>query len=199
MTVDVNVLEADENLLEEIDEIMEETMVQLFILQPRTADQLASAKAAAQEHTALFYAAPLSLRHDADENCVGFFVDRPELLYELEITKPLFVDETQLDGKLLALLRATHPKGIVLNATKVHEGLERFLFAIGPGSVDAFDAEELAGLSMDRIVLQSGYPGYGFEQIHATARCISDAMLRPEQSIIANATRNALMLLGFMK
>jgi hypothetical protein len=199
MTIDVNVREADETLLEEIDEIMEETMVQLFILQPRDQEALESAKAAAQEHTALFYAAPLGLRHDADENCVGFFVDRPELLYELEITKPLFVDESQLDGKLLALLRATHPKGIILNATKVHEGLERFLFAIGPGTVDTFDAEELAGVSMDRIVLQSGYPGYSFEQIHATAKRISDAMFRPEQSIIANATRSALMLLGFKK
>ena len=52
---------------------------------------------------------------------------------------------------------------------------------------------------MDRIVLQSGYPDYGFEQIFDTAKRISDVMFRPEQSIIANATRNALSLLGFKK
>jgi hypothetical protein len=199
MTVDVNVLEADESFLEEIDEIIEETMVQLFILQPRDQEALESAKAAAQEHTAIFYAAPLGLRHDADENCVGLFVDRPDLLKELEITKPLFVDASQLDGELAALLNATPCKGIVLNATEVHEGLERFLFAIGPDTVDAFGTEKLSAVTMDRIVLQSGYPGYGFEQIHATAKRISDATFRPEQSIIANATRNALMLLGFKK
>ena len=197
MTVDVNVLEADETLLEEIDEIMEETMVQLFILQPRTAEALEAAKEAAREHTAIFYVAPLTLRFESDEKCVGFFVDAPYLLEALEITKPLFVDESQLDDALVALLR--YKRGIVLNATKLHDGLEQFFFAVGPGTIDRFSAEALAGVTMDRIVLQSGYPEYGFEQIHATAGKISNAIFRPEPSIIANATRSALTLLGFKK
>jgi hypothetical protein len=196
MTVDVNVLEADATLLEAIDEIMEDTMVQMFILQPRSPVALEAAKEAAQEETALFYVAPLSLRHEADEKCVGYFVDAPNLLRG-EIDKPLFVDESQLDGSAVTLLQGK--KGIVLNATKVHDGMEDFYLAIGPGTVDAFDPEALAGLTMDRIVLQSGYPGYGFEQIHTTAKRISDTMFRPEQSIIANATRSALTLLGFKK
>jgi hypothetical protein len=52
-------------------------------------------------------------------------------------------------------------------------------------------------MNMDRIVLQSGYPEHGFETIFGAVKVISDAMFRPEQSIVARATKSSLELLGF--
>jgi hypothetical protein len=198
MTVDVNVLEADDTLLDDFEEIMDDTMVQLFILQPRSAEALEAAKAATSEN-ALFYAAPLSLKAQGDANCVGYFLDDPVLLDDADPETPLFIDGGALDTPLLQRLAEGGFRGIILDASAPCPELKRFYLAIGPGTVDDFDPEALAELGMDRIVLQSGYPEYGFEHIHTTAKRISDQMFRPEQSIIANATRNALTLLGFKK
>ncbi len=198
MTVDVNLLEADDTLLNDIEEIMYDTMVQLFILQPRSAKALEAAKAAASEN-AIFYAAPLSLKAQGDAHCVGYFLDDPALLDDTDPGTPLFIDGAALAAPLQQRLADGGFRGIILDASAPCPELERFYLAIGPGTFDQFDAEALAGLGIDRIVLQSGYPEYGFEHIHTTAKRISDQMFRPEQSIIANATRNALTLLGFKK
>jgi hypothetical protein len=88
MTVDVNIRVADEQFLENIDEIMEETMVQIFILQPRDYDELTTAKEQADEYTAIFYCAPLTSYDEIDNNCVGFYVDN---IHALEPVRPFSV------------------------------------------------------------------------------------------------------------
>jgi hypothetical protein len=52
---------------------------------------------------------------------------------------------------------------------------------------------------MEKLVMQSGYPEYGFEEIFETSKAISDVMFRPDPSILAAATKSALTLLGFNK
>jgi hypothetical protein len=198
MTVDVNVKNADTALLEEIDEIMEDTMVQLFILQPRTAEALEAAKEAAEEHAPIFYCVPLSMRDEADSNCIGYYLDAADSL-PVSLDQPLFVDSASLDDALSCRLREGGYRGIILDATHTHDDLENFHLSIGPGNVGTIDAEALSKLSMDRIVLHSGYPDAGFESIYATAKRISDTMFRPEQSIIARATQSSLLMFGFKK
>ncbi|WP_345975836.1 hypothetical protein [Sulfurimonas sp. HSL3-7] len=198
MTVDVNVRYADAAFLEDIDEIIEDTMVQMFILQPRDPAALEAAKMQANEHTALFYSAPLTLSDKTDDNCVGFFVDDIGALASAA-GKPLFVDESQLDATMTRVLSEGGYRGIVLNALRVHDELENFYLAIGPGNVKAFDAEKLAKLPMQKLVLQSSYPDFGFGEIFETSKAISDVMFRPDPSIIAAATKSALTLLGFKK
>ncbi len=196
MTVDVNVKYADETMLEDIDEIMEDTMVQMFVLQPRDETALNEAIEHAEEHACIFYVAPFSLKEMTDGNCVGYSIDNSDSLNGMVPDKPLFIEEAALNG-IEGLLG--NAKGVILDATKPHETLEGFSLAIGPGNIEDFDKEVLAALPMERIVLQSGYPEHGFDEIYMTAKRISDTMFRPEQSIIANATRSALLLLGFKK
>ena len=198
MTVDVNVRYADAAFLEDIDEIMEDTMVQMFILQPRDPAALEAAKMQANEHTALFYSAPLTLSDKTDDNCVGFFVDDIDALPSAA-GKPLFVDASQLDATMIKALGEGGHRGIVLNARTVHDELENFYLAIGPGNVEAFDTGKLAKLPMQKLVLQSSYPDFGFGEIFETSKAISDLMFRPDQSIIAEATKNSLLLFGFKK
>ncbi|MGE4473274.1 MAG: hypothetical protein AB7D20_10790, partial [Sulfuricurvum sp.] len=86
-----------------------------------------------------------------------------------------------------------------LNATSANNALENFYVSLGAGTIGSFDTETLSALSMDRIVLQSNYPDHGFDEIFSTVKVISDAMFRPEQSIIARATKSSLELFGFRK
>ncbi|WP_345969264.1 hypothetical protein WCX72_07800 [Sulfurimonas sp. HSL1-6] len=200
MTIDVNVKATNEDFLDDIDEIIEDTMVQIFFLQPEDEAALEKAKEEAEEYTALFYTAPLSLGEQSDAKCVGYRVkNADELRAAPKAGKPLFVDEADLDDALRALLIERGDQGVILNATQAHEELEQFFIAIGPSNVNAFDHEVLAGLSMDKIMLQSGFPEHGFDEIFPAVKTISDAMFRPEHSIIARATKHALSLAGLKK
>lgn len=200
MTIDVNVTAIDDDFREEIDEIIEDTMVQMFFLHPQDTEALQSAKEDAAAYTALFYVAPASLKYETDAGCVGYRIkNSDELAQVADSGKALFIDEADLDDALTAALVAQGHAGIILNATQPHETLERFCVAIGPSGASAFDTEALSGLSMDRIVMQSGYPSHDFDEIMSAAKTISDAMFRPEQSIIARATKQTLALTGFKK
>ena len=197
MTVDIGMNHADEALLEDLDEVMEDSMVQLFVLQPRTEEALKEARKQAREYEAIFYVAPMVMKDETDENCVGFLVRDPKELSDAD--KPVFVEEKDLGGELSEALVRGGYEGIVLNASKPHEDLPGFLVALGEGGIDRFDPEALNQFDMDRIVLQSGYPEYDLSGIYRTVKVISDAMFRPEQSIIARATKNSLTLLGFKR
>ena len=197
MTVDVNMKQADAELLEDLDEVMEDSMVQLFVLQPRTPEELETAKARAAEHEAIFYAAPIAMKNETDENCVGFVIRSREELADAD--KPIFVEEKDTQGDLGATLGSGGYAGIILDATQPHEALPRFFLSLGAAGIDRFDPEALNRLDMDRIVLQSSYPEHGLSGIYRTVKVISDAMFRPEQSIIARATKNSLTLLGFKR
>lgn len=200
MTIDANVRYTDEAFLEDIDEIIEDTMIQMFFLQPEDSEALEKAKAEAKAYSALFYTVPAAFKEHADENCIGYRVATVEELESIGgAEKPLFINESDLDDVLLSYLKASEFRGVILNARQPHESLERFFVSIGPDTVGSFDTEQLSAMPMDRLMLQSGYPDYDFEAITSTVKVISDAMFRPEQSIIARATKNALTLTGFKK
>jgi len=196
MTIDVNLRRFDEEFFENLDEIMEDTMVQMFITHPANHAELERAKSICAEYGAIFYSAPLSLHTEADENCVAFSVSTAEDRALLPHSgKPIFIDESDLDESMTGDLAGC--RGVILNATREYPSLGGFYLAIGAENVGAFGTEALAALSMDRIVLQSGYPDHGFEEIFSAVKVISDAMFRPEQSIIARATKSSLELMGF--
>ena len=198
MTIDVNLYRADEDFFENLDDIMEDSMVQMFILHPQTLSDIQETKVIAEEYGSIFYSLPLHLRNEADGNCVAFSISCEEdctLLSTCE--KPIMVDESYLSASVVASLGSC--RGIVLNATGEHESLSNFYLAMGVGNVGAFDSECLSKMSMDRIVLQSTYPEHEFDEMMDCVKVISNAMFRPEQSIIARATKSSLELFGFRK
>lgn len=198
MTIDVNLCRADENFLENLDDIMEESMVQMFILHPSNPSEIEETKALAEEYESIFYSLPLHLHHEADGNCVAFsFMSDADSPFLATSEKPIVIDESQLSESVAASLGEC--RGIILNATREYENLSGFYLAIGPGNVGAFDTEVLAKMNMDKILLQSTYPTHGFDEIMEGVKVISNAMFRPEQSIIARATKSSLELFGFRK
>lgn len=200
MTIDVNLEKTTEDFLEDIDEIIEDTMIQMFFLQPKNEEELEKAQEDANEYNSIFYAVPLSLKDKSDANCIGYKVESISQLQEVPAhEKPLFIDESIINDEMLALLASRKEQGIILNATHAYDTLENYFIAIGPENIENFDTEVLASLSMDKVVLQSGFPNSDFDEIYATVKKISDALFRPEQSIIARATKHTLELTGFKK
>jgi hypothetical protein len=200
MTIDVNVENTTKDFLEEIDEIIEDTMIQMFFLQPKNEEELEKAQEDAEEHNALFYAAPLSLRDEIDANCIGYRIETASQLQNLpQLDKPLFIDESIIDDETVALLKERNEQGIILNATDTYDSLENFFVALGAGNIDSFDTEALSSLSMDKIVFQSGFPTHNFDGLYTTAKKISAALFRPEESIVARATKHTLQMTGFKK
>ncbi len=200
MTIDINVTILDENFFDDIDDIMEDTMVQMFILHPKDQVALETAKEQAAEHSAVFYSVPLDLIAEADDNCIGINLNASSILDSSNVAgKTLFIDENDLNDTTIQALSDKTVKGVILNATNPHPELEHLHLSIGPDTVKQFGAEALNTLSMDRFLLQSGYPDNDFEAIYTTVKTISDAMFRPEQSLVARATKHSLQLLGFSK
>jgi hypothetical protein len=198
MTIDVNLHHADEDFFDNLDEIMEDTMVQMFIMHPSSTAEITSAKAIADEYGSIFYSVPLHLQHEANEKCVAFSIQSDEDSALLPASgKPVVIDESRLNDAVVYALGEN--KGIILNATREHSALANFYLALGAENIGAFDSDTLSSLSMDRIVLQSSYPNHDFEAITTAVKVISDAMFRPEQSIIARATKSSLELFGFRK
>ncbi len=196
MTIDVNLLRFDEDFFENLDEIIEDTMIQIFITHPKESDEITKTKEIAAKYESVFYSVPLLLHAQADENCVAFSVQGDEDLALLpNLEKPIFIDESYLDESTLS--RLVGCRGVLLNATREYPQLSGFYLAMGVKNVGLFDSETLGAMSMDKIVLQSCYPDYGFEEVTDAVKVISDTMFRPDQSIIARATKSSLELFGF--
>jgi len=197
MTIDVNVKQLDNRFLEDIDEIIEDTMVQIFIVHPSTQEEIESVKHEAMQHNSIFYTVPYRLRDTASQKCIGYKLDGNDHLdIEQLNNKVIFIDEADLTPELRTKFQDPSVKGIILNPTSEHEELEHFLLSFGTNTFDHFDTQILANLSMDRLVLQSAYPDNSFETLHVTAKKISDIMFRPEHSIIARSTKSSLELFG---
>jgi len=196
MTIDVNLCNTDQDFFDNLDEIIEDTMVQMFILHPKTISEIEQTQKIADEYESIFYSVPLHLQDKADGKCVAFSIVSDEDSVTMS-DKPIVIDEAYLNETLIDSLGEC--RGIILNATYEHENLPNFYLAMGSRTIGAFDTEVLAQMSMDRIVLQSTYPNHGFEEIMECVKVISNAMFRPEQSIIARATKSSLELFGFRK
>lgn len=200
MVVDNCLLEIDSEFLDDLDEIVEDTMVQLFVIQPRTSEALQSAKEVCASYGELFYAVPLSFGSSDDPNAVAYYLDNVELLSGMEtLGKPLYVDAELLNSEVVSHLQRIDCGGAIFGGTEQYTSLPKFYLCIDPDNAEEIDKEILANLSMDEIVLGSCYPKHSIEDIHTSVKTISDAMFRPEQSITARATKNTLVLLGFKK
>ena len=197
MTIDVNLCRADEIFLADIEEIMEDTMVQMFILHPKSISEIEETQEIANEYESIFYSVPLSLQDNAGSKCVAYSITSEAESMLLSIEKPIVIDAELLNNTMIMKLSGS--RGIILNPTQEYTALEGFYLAMGIGNVRACETEVLAQMSMDKIVFQSTYPSHGFDDIMECVKVISNAMFRPEQSIIARATKSSLEMFGFRK
>jgi len=193
MTIDVNVLNADEDFLDDIDEVIEDTMVQIFLLRSTNQTELQNVKEKAACHNSLFYYAPISLIESIDSKCKALLVQNTQEL-EIACDMPIYIDAQLLDEESIATLKKSKRRGIILNATKTYEELENFCICLTNHNIEMFEENQIAELPMQRIVLSSQYPKSTFAEIFTLSKKISDKNFRPDPSIIATATKNSLAL-----
>lgn len=196
MTIDLHVSEYDDAFIDNIEDIVEDTIVGMFVLHPKDSTSLQEVQELSNEHPNIFYALPLELLDQACDKCVAVHVSEKDELNTLE-DRVVMVDEKYLDDSFSQAL--TKHKGIILNATNNHEELENFFVSISPSSIDLYDKDQLNKLSMKKLALQSNYPTYEFDDVYTTVEKISHTMFRSEQSITLEATKNILQLFSLMK
>jgi hypothetical protein len=196
MIIDVNVSEYDKDFIDNIEDIIEDTMVQMFVLHPKDENSLQEVQELSNEHNFVFYTIPTKLIDKADAKCVGVCVKNTQELESVE-DHVVMIDEADLDGVMCKALNIH--KGIILNATRTHDELKNFFVSVGPGSVEKFDSDALKNLPLGKIVLQSNYPKNDFNDIYTSAELISAATFRSEMSIAAEATKNAMKLFALRK
>lgn len=201
MTIDVYLQSINDEFLDDIEEIMEESMVQMFMVHAKTEEELKEIQEAAEEYQQIFYIASLALRDHIDSNCVAYYVDSIESLQKCaDSDKPLYIEASTLNDNTIHFLQEhSNLKGIILNATENFEILENFFIDISFKNIEHYDKSILEKLPMNRIVLSTHYPDFDFDTIFLTSKKISDVLFRPDPSIIAQATQNALTLFGFKK
>lgn len=193
--IDMSILEDD--FFEELDEIMEDTMINIFVLHPKTLQELEKAKAFSAKYNSLFYALPLELL-DAyrDENCKAVYLnDTPLSLSELDtIDLAVCISAKLMDEGFTKIVAATKAKGVILDANKNYH-IPHFFEGMTLNKLSNFPKKKLEDINMKHIVLHSNYPYQTFESIDETAKLISDAIFRPDESIKNCATVNSLNLL----
>lgn len=196
MTVDVQVNDYDDEFIDNIEDIVEETLVGMFILHPKDESSLQDVQSLSMQHPNIYYAIPSTLLEKKCEKCVAVVISKEEELQNVN-NDVIMVEEKIVDESMSNALQ--NHKGIILNATKNHDDLENFFVSISPGSVDIYDKDQLNKLSMKKLALQSGYPQYQFDDVYTCVEKISHAMFRSEQSITLEATKNTLQLFELMK
>jgi hypothetical protein len=194
-SLDMTLLEDD--FFDDIDEIMEDTMINIFILHPKTLQEIQKAKDFSQEHHVIFYTLPLEfLDEHRDENCKALYLDAPITASKLDaIDLPICISAEVIDDSFASTLATSSTKGVILDADKNYH-IPNFFEGMSYKTLLSFSDKELEAIDMKHIVLHSNYPNQGFETIHETAKLISDAIFRPDESIKNCATVNSLSLLG---
>ena len=200
MVLDMNIkLEGiDEEFLEELEELIDDTRVEYFIINPKDKDELINTQKICSDCERFKYTLPVEFKDMQDENCVALKISKIEDLES--ITKiPLVVDSKDINDELIEKLNSTDMKGVVLNSKESDKRLENFACGISQDTLKDWSKEGITDIDVNRISLQSDYPKYTYDDLFdVLLKDISDLNFRPEQTIAAGGTRSTLKMFGLL-
>lgn len=194
MILDMNIFVEgiDEEFLEEFDELIEETRVEYFILNPKTKEELQKVQDLAILNQRFKYTMPLQFLSLKDDNCVAFNILKIEDLNIVD-DLPVVVESNLLNEKFIQALNNSEIRGVVLNAKEVDTSLKNFAFSISYNSLKEWTKDVLYETDYNKIALQSDYPRFTYDDlIDGLLKDISDLTFRAEQTIAAGGTRTIL-------
>ena len=200
MILDMNIsLSAiDDEFLEELDELIEDTRVEYFIINPKTKEELAQTKVLCSENIRFKYTLPIEFKEQKDSNCMAFQVTKEEEV-DLVENMPLVIDSSNLDDTFIDMLNCTSNKGIILNAKESDNKLLNFVYAVSRDSIDKWTNRGMMNTDYNRLGLQSNYPNYSYDElIDDLLKDMSDMTFRAEQTIAAGGTRIILKTFGLL-
>ena len=201
MVLDMNIELAgiDEEFLENFAELIEDTRVEYFIINPRSKEDLQRTQELCEEFERFKYTLPMEFKDLKDENCVAMRITKAQELALVD-NIPLVIDSKDLNDEFIELLNKSVIKGVILDAKESDNRLENFAYSISFDSLNNWTKKGITDTDYNKIALQSDYPKYSYDELFdVLLKNISDLTFRAEQSIAAGGTRTVLKTFGFFK
>ena len=201
MVLDMNIELSgiDEEFLENLAELIEDTRVEYFIINPRNKEDLQKTQELCSEVERFKYTLPVEFKSLQDKNCVAIRITKAKELTFVE-DKPLVIDSKDLTDEFIELLNKSDIKGVILDAKQSDNRLENFAYSISFDSLNNWTKKGITDTDYNRIALQSDYPKHSYDELFdVLLKNISDLTFRAEQTIAAGGTRTILKTFGFFK
>lgn len=201
MVLDMNIELSgiDEEFLENLAELIEDTRVEYFIINPRNKEDLQKAQELCEEIQRFKYTLPVEFKNLQDKNCVAIRITKAQELALVDDI-PLVIDSKDLNDEFIELLNKNAIKGVVLDAKESDNRLLNFAYSISFDSLNNWTKKGITDTDYNKIALQSDYPKYSYDELFdVLLKNISDLTFRAEQSIAAGGTRTVLKTFGFFK
>ena len=201
MVLDMNIELAgiDEEFLENFAELIEDTRVEYFIINPRSKENLQRTQELSEEFERFKYTLPIEFKDLKDENCVAMRITKAQELALVE-DMPVVIDSNDLNDEFIDELNKSGIKGVILDAKESDNRLVNFAYSVSHNSLNNWTKKGITDTDYNRIALQSDYPKYSYDELFdVLLKNISDLTFRAEQSIAAGGTRTVLKTFGFFK
>ena len=201
MVLDMNIELAgiDEEFLENFAELIEDTRVEYFIINPRSKEDLQRTQELCEEFERFKYTLPIEFKDLKDENCVAMRITKAQELALVE-NMPVVIDSNDLNDEFIDELNKSGIKGVILDAKESDNRLVNFAYSVSHDSLNNWTKKGITDTDYNRIALQSDNPKYSYDELFdVLLKNISDSTFRAEQSIAAGGTRTVLKTFGFFK
>ena len=196
--MNINLAGIDEEFLEELDELIEETRVEYFTINPVTQKELEETKTLCKEYERFKYTIPVELIDSQDKNCVAIHIKNSTEINQTN-NQPVVIESNVLNDKFIEVLNKSDIKGVILNAKESDNRLVNFTYSISHESLKDWTKKGLTDTDYNRLALQSDYPNYSYDDLfEILLKEMSDMTFRAEQTIAAGGTRAILKTFGLM-
>ncbi len=199
MIFDLNIkLEGiDEEFLEELDDFIEDSRIEYFLINPKTKEELKEVQKICSECVRFKYSIPVKFNDEKDENCVAIKIEE---IKDLDIIEklPIVVESNNLSNDFINILNEKEIKGVVLNAKESDNKLINFVYSVSHNSVKNWTNKGMMDTDYNKLALQSDYPTYEYDELFDLLKQMSDMTFRAEQSIVSGSTRILLKTFGLL-
>lgn len=191
LDMNINLVGIDEEFLDELDDFIEDTRVEYFIVNPRTKEEVQKSLEIASKYQRFKYILPLEFLNDIDKNCVAIRINNVQQIDEVSGFS-LVIDSKDLNDEFIELLNKKSLKGVILDAVESDNRLENFAFSISHQSLKNWTKKGITDTDYNKLALQSDYPKYSYDELFDMLKEMSDLTFRAEQSIATGGTRTVL-------
>ena len=192
MFFDVNVkLEAlEEDFLDKLEDIIDDYNIHFFLVNPESEDELSKVVEFAKREQKLYFSIPSTCYVEDILGALGVhLVDKNSYEKIVSTSLPIIIENGLLDRELIERLVRDKREVVVLNAQRMVIEESKFYFTL---SQELFiQSDILKNLDIKRVLLSSDYPHNSFDKIEKNIKQISDAIFRPEPTIINNILKNS--------
>ncbi len=196
--MNINLDGIDEEFLDDLEELIEDTRVEYFIINPKSKDDLEKTQEICSSYERFKYTLPIELIDSQDKSCVALRISNISQL-ELVSQMPLVIESENLSDEFIELLNNKDIKGVVLNAKESDNKLVNFTYSISQDSLKNWTKKGITDTDYNKISLQSDYPRFTYDELFdVLLKDISDLTFRAEQTIAAGGTRTALKTFGLL-